>query len=77
MKKTLLFLTFTAVFIYSCKGNNPFYGIDKEDIKGPEISIEYPSLSQTLSGSFLLVGKARDNENDVLKVEISLDNKAT
>jgi len=80
MKKHILLNSIILIIIFiaaGCKTKNPFYGVDEEDIKGPEIIVEYPSTSQVLSGSFILVGKAKDSDNDVLKIEISVDNKAT
>ncbi len=64
---SIIFLIF---FIASCTTKNMFYGIDEEDTQGPSISVTYPS-TQTISGTFTLIGTASDRGgNEILKIEI-------
>ncbi|PKL14646.1 MAG: hypothetical protein CVV50_02345, partial [Spirochaetae bacterium HGW-Spirochaetae-6] len=66
--KKLIIELIALLFIFSCTSKNLFYGIDAEDIEGPAIYIDYPSTSQTLSGTFTLIGRAQDKGgNEVLK----------
>ena len=73
------FIFLFLLFLFSCYSKNPFYGIDEEDLIPPNIFVDYPASDQVMTGTFNLIGRAKDTggDNTVLKIEISTDNGLT